>query len=337
MRLICPNCDAQYEVDAAMIPASGRDVQCSSCGRTWFQGPLEAVQVREPEPEAEPEPEEDALAGAETLSGDGLWEEAAEFFGETPKQVPEEVAEPEPEEVGEIEEPAPDDRPAPSAEPEDAAGEAPAEDRPSDEPSDEPSDDMSDADDEDFPDDDEGPAPVRERPPIDPKVLGILRAEAEREIAARRAEAAQSLETQADLGLADRPHAPKPRSDAEIRTARLRGHDEEDTGGAARNTILPDIEDINASLTATSDRDVPETPIEAAEGQAKRRAGFRTGFSLMMLAVAAVILVYLFAPQIAAAVPALEPMLVAYVDWANGMRLAIDEAMAGAVEALSGS
>lgn len=37
MRLICPNCAAQYEVDAAMIPEHGRDVQCSSCGHTWFQ------------------------------------------------------------------------------------------------------------------------------------------------------------------------------------------------------------------------------------------------------------------------------------------------------------
>ena len=37
MRLICPNCDAQYEVDDAAIPPAGRDVQCSSCGHAWFQ------------------------------------------------------------------------------------------------------------------------------------------------------------------------------------------------------------------------------------------------------------------------------------------------------------
>lgn len=39
MRLICPNCDAQYEVDAAVLPEGGRDVQCSNCGHTWFQTP----------------------------------------------------------------------------------------------------------------------------------------------------------------------------------------------------------------------------------------------------------------------------------------------------------
>ena len=37
MRLICPNCDANYEVDAKVIPDNGRDVQCSACNETWFQ------------------------------------------------------------------------------------------------------------------------------------------------------------------------------------------------------------------------------------------------------------------------------------------------------------
>lgn len=37
MRLVCPNCDAEYEVDASVIPDTGRDVQCSNCGHAWFQ------------------------------------------------------------------------------------------------------------------------------------------------------------------------------------------------------------------------------------------------------------------------------------------------------------
>jgi predicted Zn finger-like uncharacterized protein len=37
MRLQCPNCDAEYEVDASAIPFEGRDVQCSNCGHGWFQ------------------------------------------------------------------------------------------------------------------------------------------------------------------------------------------------------------------------------------------------------------------------------------------------------------
>lgn len=37
MRLICPNCDAQYDISDDAIPHGGRDVQCSSCAHTWFQ------------------------------------------------------------------------------------------------------------------------------------------------------------------------------------------------------------------------------------------------------------------------------------------------------------
>ena len=43
MRIICPSCETEYEVQASMIPAAGRDVQCSNCMKTWFQsGPTKA-------------------------------------------------------------------------------------------------------------------------------------------------------------------------------------------------------------------------------------------------------------------------------------------------------
>lgn len=48
MRLICPNCDARYEVPDEVMPAEGRDVQCSNCGQTWFQAhPLAQSQQTE--------------------------------------------------------------------------------------------------------------------------------------------------------------------------------------------------------------------------------------------------------------------------------------------------
>ena len=37
MRLVCPNCDAKYEVPDDAIPQSGRDVQCANCDHAWFQ------------------------------------------------------------------------------------------------------------------------------------------------------------------------------------------------------------------------------------------------------------------------------------------------------------
>ena len=36
MLIKCPNCNAQYEVPNDIIPAAGRNVQCSSCSKTWF-------------------------------------------------------------------------------------------------------------------------------------------------------------------------------------------------------------------------------------------------------------------------------------------------------------
>ncbi|WP_164659416.1 zinc-ribbon domain-containing protein [Tropicibacter sp. Alg240-R139] len=67
MRLTCPNCGAQYEVPAEVIPAEGRDVQCSNCGDTWFQAHPEAetAQAAEPEPQI-PDPEPDDLRAALT-------------------------------------------------------------------------------------------------------------------------------------------------------------------------------------------------------------------------------------------------------------------------------
>lgn len=37
MRLTCPSCSAEYEIDAGAIGASGRRVRCSNCSAEWFQ------------------------------------------------------------------------------------------------------------------------------------------------------------------------------------------------------------------------------------------------------------------------------------------------------------
>lgn len=61
MRLICPNCGAQYEVPDEVIPESGRDVQCSNCGDTWFQAHPDHPQAPPAYEPSEPEAEfEDA-------------------------------------------------------------------------------------------------------------------------------------------------------------------------------------------------------------------------------------------------------------------------------------
>ncbi len=66
MRLTCPNCDAQYEVPDAVVPTEGRDVQCSNCGKTWYQYhpdhlPAPAQSAPAPKPaQIAPPPKEDA-------------------------------------------------------------------------------------------------------------------------------------------------------------------------------------------------------------------------------------------------------------------------------------
>ena len=37
MRLVCPNCKANYEVPLHAVPIGGREVKCASCGHSWFQ------------------------------------------------------------------------------------------------------------------------------------------------------------------------------------------------------------------------------------------------------------------------------------------------------------
>ena len=74
MRLICPNCGAQYEVPTEVIPTEGRDVQCSACSNTWFQAHPDhdagladevdrpSVEPVAPPPELEPKPAQETPA-----------------------------------------------------------------------------------------------------------------------------------------------------------------------------------------------------------------------------------------------------------------------------------
>lgn len=39
MRLTCPNCAAEYEIAAHLVPPDGRHVQCTACHTRWFARP----------------------------------------------------------------------------------------------------------------------------------------------------------------------------------------------------------------------------------------------------------------------------------------------------------
>jgi predicted Zn finger-like uncharacterized protein len=62
MRLICPNCVAQYEVDEDVIPPEGRDVQCANCGHNWFQDSLKMLSTEAADISKNGDPDSDVPA-----------------------------------------------------------------------------------------------------------------------------------------------------------------------------------------------------------------------------------------------------------------------------------
>lgn len=308
MRLICPNCDAQYEVDASLIPLEGRDVQCSDCGHVWFQFPDETEFEDE---NWQTGPEQRAAHDAE------------------PAHEPEGEPEPTPDTARQAE---PPDQDVPDV------SEAPFHDDDDHLPEDEIAA-------QDVPDD--GPDPgVLKRHSLDETLLSVLREEAELEARARAEDAARAsargLEMQPELGLTEaeetprlriRPRNPEPASDA---TDLSIADDDENlrdltaTAAAgrasrpARRDLLPDIEEINSTLRASGSAR-PEASDAAArlpDPPEPRRKGFRTGF-LTVLAIAVIgTLLYAQSPRIVEKLPQAAPALTAYV-------AAVDKARAG--------
>lgn len=243
------------------MPTSGRDVQCSNCGKTWFQH----------HPDHAPAEEEDVAL---------------------PPQAP-----------------APDEEVSPPPPP--------------------------------------APPPGRDMPrkQLDPAVADILRQEAEAEFEARKRRQSAPLESQPDLGLesTEEPRArpvdpqvdPDQRAlDAKKRMARMRGEPVPKSEAAAtaaamssRRELLPDIEEINSTLrndTSPVGVNAETRQSLGAGGSQKQASGFRRGFLTVLALAVLLLVVYLYAPTIAGAIPALDGMLSAYVAAVDGLRLMLD-------------
>lgn len=363
MRLICPNCDAQYEVDASAIPESGRDVQCSNCGNMWF---------------VLPEGEVDAA-------------EIAAFMSQK----------------ADVARPPGVEPPAPVPPIAHAGGRSIRALAPSDET--------------EFEDDE--PQTATNLPPprraLDESVLAVLREEAAREVAARKAEAeaaglaqgkvptaSDASENDVLAGFMEQPAAPRPDDDdvgapfvevteepqpdtaAETapatapdtapieplppfeETVAEGGHPEllgdtphltdapvpdqaeVDAVNAVldaaeplplskppapaqpRHALLPDIEEINSSLRPSDEQEDTSLPSQAA---ASRRS-FRLGFWLMIAIAVLIVVAYVFAEDMAE-VPGLNAWVAGYVNLIDGLRLELDQMIqqvTSFVEGLSG-
>ena len=358
MRITCPSCKAQYDVDPSMIPEAGRDVQCSNCAHTWFVKRTDEETAAAPEADErlpeEVEAEEAAGHGAEESE---VWAEiAAAHSDEAPGDS--DAAEHETTASGEADGETPEDEGADLDDRLRAAidnsygnlderdeGEAlrgsvrEAVAEPSLEAS-EPAEDETEARDEGG----------ETKPALDDEVAGILREEAEFEATRRRGEEPPpAFEPQGDLGLdEDRPSqilrerldrmrgdgVPEPTIASTVATATSRAAAPEESG--PRRERLPDIEEINSSLRPGETDEDDELPMSLAEVAATRRSGFRTGFAAVVLLVAVLIGAYVYAPQIIRAVPGAESAMITYVDIANSVRDRIDGMMAKAISGLNG-
>lgn len=292
MRLTCPNCGARYEVDDALIPPEGRDVQCSDCFTTWFQPGLRRPPPPPPPPptvEAETEPpqrdpvpvdrgqagsrspeDQDRAPADDTVAAEP---EAPGAFVEEGRHEPPPSERPVDETASETASDDPVSVPHPDAGARESASAASEGD---------PAAARADAETAIPPDtihpgletatrivgenvhsEEDAPAGETAAPEgggrrgIDPGVRDILRAEAEREARLRQAEAAP-VETQAEMPLEEEPHdANRARRRADLEDAEdafAVGAANATIAGGSRRDLLPDIEEINSTLRASEDR-----------------------------------------------------------------------------------
>lgn len=315
MRLVCPNCDAEYEVDDAAVPREGRDVQCSNCGHAWFQV----------------HPEVEAAEEAEAA----LYDPPAGAVVEVADEVPE-------------------------AAPQFAAAEAVAETADLAVPP--PPPDVVIAPDEDEDEEEVGieemplhPFAAALAPPkprsLDDTVLAVLREEAEREVASRRAEAVQApvMESQTEMPLVQAQDQGGMAA-AVRRIARMRGAAAEPVLPVAepepeaaappmsRGQMFPAIEEINSTLRAAGNRGQgkEDAIVDTLPDLTRRRGGFRRGFLALVLLAVLIVALYLLAPLIAAKVPALAGAAAAYVAAVDAARVWLDVNLRALVTTLRG-
>lgn len=197
-----------------------------------------------------------------------------------------------------------------------------------------------------------GPSKARTvRPIVEPDVAQVLREEAEFEARARQAES--GVEMQPDLGLSEPPTAAGRRPSAsktnqaeetfdvfegdetnpDAQTARAVSS----VVATSRRDLLPDIDEINSTLRATTDRrSAPQVADASAVDTAQtRRRGFRTGFGLALLIFGSAAAVYAYAPLIAEKLPQMQPYLLQYMEAVNGLRLRLEVSVQGLLERIA--
>jgi predicted Zn finger-like uncharacterized protein len=193
-----------------------------------------------------------------------------------------------------------------------------------------------------------GEGPMRRE--LDPAIRDLLREEREREETLRHGGVAGGIEAQEEMALNDPAtdlngtEAEEGEDEADAETlAALRAATAIGTAAAATPSgrdLLPDIEEINSTLRATTDRNAREmdsSDIDTIEAIPRRRRGFRLGFILIVVLAALAVGAYSFSPEISEAVPQAGPVLETYVGQVDIFRFWLDDLVQGLAERLSSS
>lgn len=195
------------------------------------------------------------------------------------------------------------------------------------------------------------PAETPVRRELDPAIRDLLREEREREEDLRRSDMGEALESQEEMPLERpareiaEPDVPDEDDDDAETLAALRAATALTENDAAQHApsgrdLLPDIEEINSTLRATTDRnvqDVDTTDIETMEAIPRRRRGFRFGLMLVLLVTAALVGAYTYAPELSEAIPQADAYLAQYTDQVDMLRLRLDDMAQTLIERLNTS
>lgn len=177
---------------------------------------------------------------------------------------------------------------------------------------------------------------------MDESVLAVLREEAERETAARLTEAPYGVETQTEMGLQPAPAGGGIGSAVARRIARLKGVDPIPTAPAkpqTRREMLPEIEEINSTLRASSEKRSGDAAAVAntMPVPARSTASFRNGLLLMLVIAALMAVAYVMAPRISQQIPGSAAAMGAYVAGVDSARIMLDGVLQTAIGWLRGA
>ncbi|WP_050772418.1 zinc-ribbon domain-containing protein [Sagittula stellata] len=306
MRLICPNCGAQYDVPAEVIPEGGRDVQCSNCGHTWFQRHPDmdadlAEDLNQPVPDEEWTPEDEpaeAISSIPPAERPHLSRRAAAPVAQVDDE--EDGVETEPEPL-----PSTDEAKPRGLDPEVAEifrEERDYEARRRTAESLETQPDLGLGE----PDEDERARRSRQARERMSRIRGD------------EATAPQSTRRPAPPVV---PETAPPDQDEGRATAEAVAA----AAASSRRDLLPDVDEINQTLRSTSEPRVIDSAERNATATDPKSGGFGKGFLLVIVLAALAIGTYANATKISMSVPQVAPALDAYVATVNKGRVWLDQ------------